>query len=620
MGGQFGRYRIDDGGRDDGPLGRLYRGYDPYLNGTVGIRMLPAAPDPDLARRLECESPAIVALRHENIARVFDLGQQDGVPYAVMELLSGETLDRALKSGTLAGKVDILWQVAKGLQYAHSVGVIHGDIRAGNILALPGGTVKILDFGAARTLGASGAGSKPADLFAYGVLCYELIAGTPPFAAGVTAVEPDSGTRAVPPPVRSLCPECPEALDGLIRRLLEKDGDASLDAAIGGLQAILQRLRVEQAAAMAESIPALVEAGEMESARETIAAVLDLDPVNAEGCIWREYLSALEGAGATAEPGAVADGEERARLALERFSKRRRQPAGEAVPGTAAGDSRANDVLTRLDPAVAMAAGTRLDPGPPLAAPSAEERARTALARHSAKTVLDYAGPAPPTRPIWLPPRRAALWACGAGVGCLILICTAWSLRPVRIEAVPSHVELHQECGHPADAREVNWAIPGLEFEVKTEPGWLVASRTKDGIRVSVSRTDLSPGPHRGTVRLDFRSFRIVNPRISIPVGLAVTIGANPGHLAFAYRRGGAFPSPQSVTVAGAASVVATTDAPWLRANAHRAGDRLAVRIWVEPYALAAGDYRGEVQLRDPNGYEGRVAVSLAVTALAGSQ
>jgi len=79
-------------------------------------------------------------------------------------------------------------------------------------------------------------------------------------------------------------------------------------------------------------------------------------------------------------------------------------------------------------------------------------------------------------------------------------------------------------------------------------------------------------------------------------------------------------PSNTAVTVAGAASVVATTDAPWLRANAHRAGDRLAVRIWVEPYALAAGDYRGEVQLRDPNGYEGRVAVSLAVTALAGSQ
>ena len=656
MSGQFGRYRIEDEEPDRGPVGRVYRAYDSNLSQYVAIKMLPAAPD--LLRRLEYEGRAGVGLKHENIVRVFDFGEQDGVPYLVMELLRGETLDPILKSGEFAGttlqlpdKVNILLQVAKGLQYAHSVNVIHGDIRPGNVLVLPNKTVKILDFGIARALDKIGDAERKTDVSAYAGLGYQLITGTHPFASGGSGIGIDNTAPAAPAPIHSIVPECPEALDTLILRLLAKDRELppdSLEDAIQDLQTILQRLRVERATEMAGKISLLVEAGETKSARETIAAVLDLDPVNAEGRIWREYLAAIEGAEAAPSDAAAAmrrDAEERARLALERFSARRRQatgepssPQGEAggqrAPGVSAdatggddqGASEAQKTLARQS---AVETETRLDPGPSRAGWSAEERARMALARHSAKTTVAHAGtaageeprswsPAPDARIQPIPSRRerSVRWACASGILCLTLLYIAWSLRPVRIAPAPRQLEFHQMYGRLPEARQVEWEVPDLAFDVSATPGWLLVSRTRSGVRVSVTRANLSPGLHTGELRIDFRSIRIVNPRISIPVRLAVTISADPAHLTFGYRRGGPSPGPQSVTVAGAGNVAATIDpnTKWLRADARRARDNPTVRIWVEPRPLGIGNYDGEVRLKDENGSECRVTVSLAVT------
>jgi hypothetical protein len=653
MSGQFGRYRIEDEESDRGFTGRVYRAYDPNLSQYVAIKMLSAAPD--LLRRLEYEGAAIVGLKHENIARVFDFGEQDGVPYLVMELLRGETLDPILKSGVFGGttlqlpdKVNILLQVAKGLQYAHSVNVIHGDIRPGNVLVLPNKTVKILDFGIARALDKAGDADRQTDVAAYAGLGYRLIAGTHPFAGGGSGIGIDNIAPAAPAPIYSIVPECPEALDTLILRLLAKDPELppdSLEDAIRDLETILRRLQVERAAEMAGKISSLVEAGETKSARETIAAVLDLDPVNAEGRIWREYLAAIEDTEAALSDAASAmrrDAEERARLALERFSARRRQATsaqgeagGEPAPGVTAGatgqgdDRKAGVAQKTLARHSAVETETRLDPGPSRAGWSAEDRARMALARHSARTTVAHAGPAagegprssipaPDARNQPIPSRRdrSVLWACASGILCLTLLYIAWSLRPVRIVPVPRQLEFHQAYGRLPEALRVEWAVPDLAFDVSAKPDWLLVSRTRSGVRVSVTQANLSPGLHPGAVRIDFRSIRIVNPRISIPVRLAVTISADPAYLTFRYRRDGPSPGPQSVTVAGAANVTPTTDpnTKWLRADARRARDNPTVRIWVEPRALGTGDYHAEVRLKDENGFECRVTVSLVVT------
>lgn len=657
MSGQFGRYRIEDEEPDRGPVGRVYRAYDPNLSQYVAVKMLSASPD--LLQRLEYEGPAIAGLKHENIVQVFDFGQQDGVPYLAMELLRGETLDPILKSGVFAGgtldlpdKVNILLQVAKGLQYAHSVNVVHGDIRPGNVLVLPGKTVKILDFGIARSLDKALNANRQTDVARYAGLGYRLIAGAQPFAGGGSGIGIDNIEPTAPAPIRSIIPECPEALDALILRLLAKDRDLppdSLEDVIRDLETTLQRLRVERAAEMAGKISSLVEAGETKSARETIVAVLDLDPVNAEGRIWREYLAAIEDTEAAPSDAAAMrrDAEERARLALERFSARRRQatsPRGEAggqpAPGVSASatgqgdDRKAGDAQKTLARHSAVETETRLDPAASRAGWSAEERARMALARHSAKTTVAHAGPTAGEEPrSWSPaadariqpiPRRnrSVLWACASGIVCLTLIYVAWSLRPVRIAPMPRQLEFHQIYGRLAEARQVEWAIPDLAFDVSATRDWLHVARTRNGVRVTVTGANLSPGLHTGELRIDFRSIRIVNPRISIPVRLAVTIGADPAHLTFVYRRGGPSPGPRSVIVAGAANVTPTTDpnAKWLRADSRRARDNPTVRIWVEPRALGTGGYRAEVRLKDENGFECLVTVSLAVTSAAGNR
>jgi len=191
-----------------GGMGVLYRGHDPKLERDVAVKMMHVdfTGDDTARERFQREARAVARLQHRNVVTIHELGDLDGTPYIVMEFLSGQDLEHILKSTTstlpLVKKLDIGIQLCEGLGYAHDQGIVHRDIKPGNVRVLEDGTVKILDFGIAKFAMSSVTQSgtvmgtpsymapeqimgQPvdgrADLFSTGVLLYELLAGKKPF-------------------------------------------------------------------------------------------------------------------------------------------------------------------------------------------------------------------------------------------------------------------------------------------------------------------------------------------------------------------------------------------------------------------------------------------------------
>jgi len=233
-----------------GGMGVLYRGHDPKLERDVAVKMMHVdfTGDDTARERFQREARAVARLQHRNVVTIHELGDLDGTPYIVMEFLSGQDLEHILKSTTstlpLVKKLDIGIQLCEGLGYAHDQGIVHRDIKPGNVRVLEDGTVKILDFGIAKFAMSSVTQSgtvmgtpsymapeqimgQPvdgrADLFSTGVLLYELLAGKKPFVG-------DSPTSVVyqimhgeATSIRELVPDLPDALAEVVSRALEKD-------------------------------------------------------------------------------------------------------------------------------------------------------------------------------------------------------------------------------------------------------------------------------------------------------------------------------------------------------------------------------------------------------------
>src|ERR1035438_6967995 len=235
-----------------GGMGEVYRARDPRLKREVAIKTLPPAfaADRDRIARFEREARAASALTHPNIVGVYDIGHQGGVSFIVSELVEGETLARALKGGPLPLRklIEVSTQIAEGLAAAHAAGVVHRDLKPGNIMLTRDGRVKILDFGLARQdrtpgvdsttievshpgviLGTPGymapeqvrgeATDARSDLFSLGVILYEMASGKRAFSGGSSIEVMNSILKDDPP---ELPPASPPALDRIVRRCIEK--------------------------------------------------------------------------------------------------------------------------------------------------------------------------------------------------------------------------------------------------------------------------------------------------------------------------------------------------------------------------------------------------------------
>jgi len=241
------RYRLDaEIGR--GGMGVVYRAYDTLLDRAVAIKVMSRTHLGTEGRgRLLHEARAAAGLNHPNIVTVHDVGEAGGSPFIVMELIEGQSLYAAKQvdnfSHDLEKILSILQQVCAALEHAHANGIIHRDLKPENVQITPDGTAKLMDFGLARSvasrLTADGtlvgtvlylapeqalgqALDHRADLYALGVMTYELTTGDLPFAADdpIAVITQHLHAPVVPP--RAKNPEIPVALDALIVQLLSK--------------------------------------------------------------------------------------------------------------------------------------------------------------------------------------------------------------------------------------------------------------------------------------------------------------------------------------------------------------------------------------------------------------
>ncbi len=273
-GARVGKYEIL-GQIGQGGFGTVYKGRDPLLRRTVAIKTC-TTDDAGLRQRFFQEGRIAAALQHPNVTTIHDFGLEGEVPYLVQEFLTGEDLGDLVAHRPLATetKVDLLIQIARGLEYAHGEGVLHRDVKPANIRVLDNGTVKIMDFGIARLLGAdtrlTGTGmtlgtvgylapeqlkgvevDTRADIFSFGVLAFELFAGQRPFRGETFSQVSYQLLYEEPPPLDREWPECPDGrLVHILARCLEKEADrrfASMSEVRAAFEAVLAALRSGEA-------------------------------------------------------------------------------------------------------------------------------------------------------------------------------------------------------------------------------------------------------------------------------------------------------------------------------------------------------------------------------------
>ncbi len=243
----IGKYRVV-GTIGKGAMGEVYKAKDPLLNRYVAIkRIAPAlAADPDFRRRFQREAQSAAQLGHANIVTVFDFGEEDGLPYMAMELLEGRDLKEVIRSRDLrlGDKLAVMEQICDGLAFAHAKGVVHRDLKPGNIHLQPNGQVKVLDFGLAL-LGASDMtktgtvmgtphymspeqvrgqrADARSDVFSLGAVFYELLSRHRAFDADSVHGVLFQILEQQPEPIRKWAPEVPGALVDVVERALVKD-------------------------------------------------------------------------------------------------------------------------------------------------------------------------------------------------------------------------------------------------------------------------------------------------------------------------------------------------------------------------------------------------------------
>ncbi len=250
-------------------MGEVYRARDKKLDRDVAVKVLPqsVAADPDTLARFEREAKAVAALSHPNVLSIFDFGTHEGIAYAVMELLEGETLRGKLDAGPIPQKqaVDYALQVAKGLSAAHEKGIVHRDLKPENLFVTKDDHLKILDFGLAKRIEKIAPGEETSastvsghtepgtvmgtvgymspeqvrglpidhrsDIFSFGTILYELLSGNRAFRWDTAADTMAAILMREPPELSGSGRSISPALDHIVRHCLEKSPEQRFQSA-----------------------------------------------------------------------------------------------------------------------------------------------------------------------------------------------------------------------------------------------------------------------------------------------------------------------------------------------------------------------------------------------------
>jgi serine/threonine-protein kinase len=301
-----------------GGMGEVYRAQDTRLGRDVAVKVLPArlASEDEYRQRFEREARAVATLSHPNILAIHDFGVENDIAFAVMELLAGETLREELRrvgSLPIASAVDRAQQTARGLAAAHEKAIIHRDLKPDNLFVTEDGTLKILDFGvaklmrpaddsrletldeAARTMPGTVLGTAAymapeqvkglpvdarSDLFALGVILYEMLCGQNPFRRESMLETMAAILHEQPPRIEDSVPGAPLELSLLVRECLEKNPERRVQSA----PEVQRRLET----ALESTRPA---SGEFQPAADTIDSLAVLPFVNESGDEETQFLS-----------------------------------------------------------------------------------------------------------------------------------------------------------------------------------------------------------------------------------------------------------------------------------------------------------------------------------------
>ncbi len=303
---RIGKYEVT-GLLGRGGMGLVYRAFDKHLGREVAIKTITEgfAGDPEMLERFYREAAKTGMLKHPNIVTVYDLGEQEGFPYIVMEYVAGEALDRMIQSARplpLAFRLKIVEQVCSALAYAHRNDVIHRDVKPANVIVQPDGVAKLLDFGIARQekqeRGLTRTGNVigtihymaperlrdrafdgRSDIFSVGIMLYQLLTGQLPFTGEDFSVV-QKLLNEKHPPLSNYLHDYPAALDAILDRSLAKAPDQrynSADEMAAEIYAVAEEVKKSQVLEMIEQAESLVKDQEYTKAREILLQVTKLD-------------------------------------------------------------------------------------------------------------------------------------------------------------------------------------------------------------------------------------------------------------------------------------------------------------------------------------------------------
>ena len=306
---RIGKYEITDV-IGEGGMGAVYKATDPRIGRTVAIKVIKGdfSDNPELLKRFYREAQAVGNLQHPNIVVVYDLGEENGSPYLVMEYLNGIPLDKVIaqrQSVPVVQKLGIVIEVLNALHYAHQHNIVHRDVKPANVMVLRDGKVKLLDFGIAREgdLGQTKTGQvmgtmwymSPeqlnseavdgrSDVYATGILLYEFLAYTLPFDPRDMTGMIVKRLRGDPtPPLSKYLESYPLELDEIIARALTLDREQRFSSAeefAFDLSRLQERLKRDMVSHFVDEARAFIAKSELTRAKDLLSQVLQIDTQN----------------------------------------------------------------------------------------------------------------------------------------------------------------------------------------------------------------------------------------------------------------------------------------------------------------------------------------------------
>jgi len=292
-----------------GAMGVVYRARDPIINRLVALKTITTgvADDPGLLQRFYREAQSAGGLQHPNIVTIYDMGEAGATPYIAMELVEGENLEQLISRRPnlpLAVKLVYAMQACRAFDFAHKRGIVHRDIKPGNVMVSKDGTIKVVDFGIARVLETSRTqtgmligtfaymspeqyhgehADERSDIWSFGVLLYELLCYKRPFAGPTPASLMQCICNEEPALLGKSVPDCPKELELTVAKMLRKSGAEryqSMEDVLLDLDPICKSLQAQSVADFLTQGRQLIEQGSFSEARELVRQALQVDASN----------------------------------------------------------------------------------------------------------------------------------------------------------------------------------------------------------------------------------------------------------------------------------------------------------------------------------------------------